>query len=100
MIPDKMLYSEFQRECYEQAKIANISFHPERHAYAQERYTEITCAPAPIHVGWSRKKRISQLAIYLKITEDEAKIIDHDARLQISIELGHNRVEISNAYLG
>ena len=100
MIPKGMSYVDFQQECYEQAKIAGISFHPERHAYAQERYTEITGAPAPIDAGWSRKERIIQLAIHLKTSEDEARVIDHDARLTISIELGHNRVGISNAYLG
>lgn len=100
MVPKNMTYAEFHRECYAKSGIAGISFHPERHAYAQERYTEITGAPAPVDAGWSRKERISQLAAYLKITEDEAKIIDHDARLTISIELGHNREAITNAYLG
>ena len=33
---------------------------------------------------------------YLKVDEE----IDRTARLQISTELGHNRVEITNAYLG
>lgn len=100
MIPKHKGYGEFRTECYEQSRLAGISFHPERHAYAQERYTEITGAPSPIHAGWPRKERILRLARHLKISEDEAKGIDHDARLQISIELGHNRVGISNAYLG
>ena len=100
MIPKNRLYGDFRRECYEQAKIAGISFHPERHAYAQERYTEITSAPSPVEAGWSRKERILHLSIYLKVSEEDAKIIDHDARLQISIELGHHRTGITNAYLG
>ena len=100
MVPKGMSYAEFQQECYGQAKIAGISFHPERHAYAHGRYTEITGAPAPIDAGWPRKERIVRLAVYLKINEDEARIIDQNARLAISIELGHNRVGISNAYLG
>ena len=100
MIPGSMLYSEFRKECYEQAAIAGIGFHSERHYYAQERYQEITFAPAPIDAGWNRKERIANLANFLNISEDEATVIDHDARLQISIELGHNRVRISNAYLG
>lgn len=100
MIPKKMLYGDFQRECYEEAKAAGISFHPERHAYTHERYLEITGAPAPIEAGWSRKERITYLATHLNISEDEAKEVDRAARLQISIELGHNRVEITNAYLG
>jgi hypothetical protein len=100
MIPKNMLYGDFQKECYEEARTAGISFHPERHAYTHERYMEITGAPAPIEAGWSRKERIASLATYLKVDENEAKEIDRAARLQISIELGHNRVEITNAYLG
>jgi hypothetical protein len=100
MIPGHMLYREFQVACYQQAKLAGISFHPERHAYAQERYTEITTAPAPVHAGWPRKGRIARLAVYLGSNEDEAKTIDHAARMTISVELGHNRVGIANAYLG
>jgi len=100
MIPKNMTYGDFRRECYAEAKLAEISFHPERHAYTHERYTEITGAPAPIEAGWSRKERITNLATHLKISEAEAKAIDHAARQQISIELGHNRVEITNAYLG
>jgi hypothetical protein len=100
MIPKNMLYGDFQKECYEEARTAGISFHPERHAYTHERYMEITGAPAPIEAGWSRKERIASLATYLKVDKDEAKEIDRAARLQISMELGHNRVEITNVYLG
>ena len=100
MIPDKMSYSEFRRECYEQASIAGIGFHSERHYYAQQRYQEITSAPSPIDAGWSRKDRLLNLSNYLGISEEGAKQIDHDARLQISIELGHNRVGITNVYVG
>jgi hypothetical protein len=39
-------------------------------------------------------------AKFLSTTLDEAVQIDHDARLQIAVELGHHRVGISNAYLG
>jgi integrase len=100
MIPDKMSYKQFHKECYEQAKLAGIGFHSERHYYAQERYLEITNAPSPIDVGWSRKERIVNLSVYLGIGEEEAKQIDHDARLQISIELGHNRIGITTVYVG
>lgn len=100
MVPKGMLYGDFRRECYEQARLAEISFHPERHAFAQNRYTELTGAPSPIHAGWGRKERIVRLSEFLSITLDEATEIDHDARLQIAVELGHNRVGISNAYLG
>jgi hypothetical protein len=100
MIPDSMSYKQFHEECYAQARIAEVSFHPERHYYAQSRYTEITGAPAPVEVRWSRKERIAQLASYLNVSMSEAAMIDHEARLTISIELGHNRTGITNAYLG
>jgi len=100
MIPKKMLYVEFRREAYQQARLAGISFHTERHAYAQNRYLEITGAPAPLDVGWGRKERIQKLAEFLTITTDEAENLDHKARLQVSVELGHQRKDISNAYLG
>lgn len=50
---------------------ANITFHGLRHSYAQERYIEL------------RGQRLN----------------DYDARLQVSKELGHFRVEITNIYL-
>ena len=100
MIPVDRSYCEFRKECYEQASIAGIGFHSERHYYAQERYQEITSAPAPIDAGWSRRDRLLNLSKYLGISEEIAKQIDHDARLQISIELGHNRVGITNVYVG
>ncbi len=100
MVPKEMTYAEFQRACYAQANLAGISFHSERHFYAQERYTQLTNAPSPIEAGWSRQTRILHLSTYLNISENDAKNLDHHARLQISIELGHNRVGITNVYIG
>jgi Integrase len=100
MIPKNLSYVEFRTECYEQAKLAKIGFHSERHHYAQERYTEITGAPSPVHAGWLRRERLEKLANYLAVSVEEAKKIDTSARLQISIELGHNRESISNVYIG
>lgn len=100
MIPETMSYIEFRRACYAQAHTAGVRFHSERHHYAQERYREITGAPAPIAAGWGRKQRIQRLAEHLQITEEDAVKIDNDARLRVSKELGHGRVEVANAYLG
>ncbi|WP_027149608.1 hypothetical protein [Methylobacter tundripaludum] len=74
--------------------------HSERHAYAQNRYREIVNAPSPLEAGCEHKGRISKLAEYLNIPESDAKDIGRKAQLNISIELGHSRVDISNAYLG
>jgi hypothetical protein len=100
MVPHKISYIKFRQECYAQAQIAGFNFHSERHAYAQNRYREIVNAPSPLEAGWEHKGRIEKLAEYLKIPFEAAKDIDKRARLRISIELGHSRVEISNAYLG
>lgn len=100
MVPKEMTYVKFRQECYEQSKNAELCFHGERHAYAQNRYREIVNAPSPLEAGWEHKGRIAKLAEYLGISETEAKDIDRKARLRISIELGHSRMEISNAYLG
>jgi hypothetical protein len=101
MIPkNDMSYVKFRKECYAQAQTADLCFHSERHAYAQNRYREIVNAPSPLEAGWEHKERIARLAEYLNIPESDAKEIDRKARLRISIELGHSRMEISNAYLG
>ncbi|NOU12472.1 MAG: integrase, partial [Methylococcaceae bacterium] len=100
MVPNGQYYFKFRRECYEQARLAGIGFHSERHQFANDRYTEITGAPAPVNAGWSRRERLANLSEFLNISEDEARVIDREARLKISIELGHNRIGISNAYLG
>jgi len=100
MIPEMLTYIKFRQECYIVAGELDFNFHSERHAYAQERYREITNAPSPIESGWPRKERFKHLAEYLNISETEAKEIDKAARIIISIELGHSRVEITNAYLG
>ena len=101
MVPEIMAsYYKFREECYAVASEQDFKFHSERHAYAQERYREITNAPSPIESGWPRKERFKHLAEYLNISETEAREIDKEARMIISTELGHSRIEISNAYLG
>jgi site-specific recombinase XerD len=99
-LPKEMTYVLFRQECYAIAGEKGFNFHSERHAYAQERYREIMNAPSPIEAGWPRKERFVKLAEYLNINKAEARELDKSARLTISIELGHSRVEITNAYLG
>jgi len=101
MIPSDQSYAKFQSSCYRELGAAGgTGFHGERHAYAQTRYSELTGAHAPIVEGWSRAERYEQLADVLKISVEEARQIDHDAREQIAHELGHGRTEVTNAYLG
>jgi hypothetical protein len=60
-------------------------FHELRAAYACERYEQITNHLAPINGG-----RCSRLDPRL----------DREARLQISYELGHGRIDVVSAYIG
>lgn len=59
--------------------------HELRAAYACERYEQITHHPAPINGG-----HCYQLS----------RRLDQDARVQISYELGHGRIDVVAAYIG
>ena len=65
------------------------SMHGLRHAYAQERYEELTGWNCPATGGPDRAA-----------LSPEQKELDHQARLTISQELGHEREQITTAYLG
>ena len=65
------------------------SMHGLRHAYAQERYEELTGWQCPATGGPSSK------ALSL-----EQKELDQQVRPIISQELGHERIQIATAYLG
>ncbi|AKS06970.1 integrase domain-containing protein [Pseudomonas trivialis] len=60
-------------------------FHELRAAYACERYEQITHHLAPINGG--RGRRLDPR-------------LDREARLQISYELGHGRIDVVSAYIG
>jgi site-specific recombinase XerD len=60
-------------------------FHELRAAYACERYEQITLHRAPINGG-----KCCQL--------DQR--LDHEARKQVSYELGHGRIDVVAAYIG
>ncbi|CAI8901839.1 Integrase [Pseudomonas sp. IT-P253] len=60
-------------------------FHELRAAYACERYEQITEHLAPINGG--RCRRLDPR-------------LDQEARLQISYELGHGRIDVVSAYIG
>jgi site-specific recombinase XerC len=101
MIPASNSYREFQQAAYKELREAGGNgFHGQRHSYAQERYEALTGASAPVAEGWAREERFERLADALGVSMEEAKAIDHDARMQIAEELGHGRQEVTNAYLG
>ena len=100
LIPKEMTFVEFRRECYATALAQGFSFHPERHHYAQRRYQELVGVPAPINTTVPRKQWIEYLAEFLGLDKSVAAEIDKAARLRISEELGHGRVEVTRVYLG
>ena len=63
--------------------------HGLRHAYAQSRYKELTGWKAPA-AGGPQSKALAP----------EQRETDRDARLTISRKLGHEREQITAAYLG
>ena len=65
------------------------SMHGLRHAYAQERYEELTGWPCPAAGGPDSKS-----------LTPEQKELDHEARFTISQELGHEREQITAVYCG
>ncbi|WP_296405422.1 phage integrase N-terminal domain-containing protein [Psychrobacter sp.] len=72
---------------YETRKAGIGQTHGLRHLYAQNRYLELTGLLCPA-VGGVRE------------LSDNEKKIDRQARLQISSELGHSRLQITGVYLG
>ncbi|MCY4419832.1 MAG: integrase domain-containing protein [Gammaproteobacteria bacterium] len=65
------------------------SMHGLRHAYAQERYEELTGWKCPATGGLNTKS-----------LSPEQRELDREARLTISQELGHEREQVTAAYLG
>ncbi|MFJ2540475.1 integrase domain-containing protein [Pseudomonas sp. NPDC087614] len=83
-------YFDFQREIVRAARDLlhkhNLKgFHELRAAFACERYEQITQHPAPINNG-----HCHQLD----------RRLDQKARVQISYELGHGRIDVVSAYIG
>ena len=91
LIPAGSTYIEHLKLYENQTAAAGLEkLHGLRHAYAQERYAEITGWPAPIAGGPSSEE----------LAKDGKREKDKAARLQISRELGHSREQISVVYLG
>lgn len=90
LIPAEKTYIE-QRHVYDrQCKIAELKrMHGLRHAYAQARYEVLTGWKAPAAGGPSTQSMTAS-----------QRLTDFEARLIISRELGHERIEITNVYLG
>ena len=90
LIPSNRNYRQ-QLRIYEGHTLrAGLSkMHGLRHAYAQQRYEELTGWKSPAAGGPSSKSLTRE-------QEDQ----NHQARLIISHELGHEREQITAVYLG
>ena len=90
LIPAQLNYVQHLHRYERQLRDAGLTkLHGLRHAYAQQRYLELTGWRAPVVGGpTSRQLKPEQLAP------------DHEARAIVSSELGHARIEIAAVYLG
>jgi len=90
LIPSSRNYAQ-QLRVYEGNTLrAGLSrMHGLRHAYAQHRYEELTGWPCPAAGGPVAKE----------LTLEQCEL-DHEVRLIISRELGHEREAVVGAYLG
>jgi len=90
LIPSRSTYAEqIKRYEHQTANAGLRNVHGLRHAYAQRRYQMLTNRPCPLAGG--------------KLWKDMSaaeRVHDRAARRQISAELGHARLKITDIYLG
>jgi hypothetical protein len=90
LIPKGMTYIQqlkrFEAQC---AKVGIHNVHGLRHHYAQDRYRELTGWECPANGGPKSKE----------LTPAQ-KEIDREARLTITQELGHARLQVVSQYVG
>lgn len=101
LIPKEQSYKTFRQKAYREMLSFPVTFHGERHYYAQQRYLTLIGQRCPVMAKVTHgKAHHHYLAKKLKISVREARTKDKQVRLIIARELGHNRIEITNAYLG
>lgn len=90
LIPkDKNYYQQLKRYERQTITVGLRKLHGLRHAYAQSRYRVLTGRDCPAAGGLSSSALGQQ-----------EKLVDLEARLIISQELGHSREQITTTYLG
>lgn len=101
LVPDHQTWSQYQNQSYREISQTKITgFHSERHHFANNRYKVLTGAGSPVRAGIEHHQHIMYLADILGISRQNAKLVDLEARLTVSRELGHSRISITNNYLG
>jgi hypothetical protein len=90
LIPEGMSYRDYLQRYKHQTRSAGLGqAHGLRHAYAQWRYKTLTGWACPAAGGPTLDR----------MTPDQARR-DRRARLEISRELGHGRIGVTDTYLG
>lgn len=90
LIPENTSYIRHRDVYDKQVQRAGLSnLHGLRHAYAQQRYKELTGWEAPINGGPTSKE-----------LTPEQKALDYRARMILTEELGHSREQITVSYCG
>jgi hypothetical protein len=90
LVPEGQSYISARKELERTTWASGIrNMHGHRHWYAQWRYKALTGREAPAAGGRT----------YEQMTKEE-RAADYRARLTVSRELGHNRIDITDAYLG
>jgi hypothetical protein len=97
LIPEDKSYIQQENAYVAAARQAGFSnLHGLRYAYAQRRYAELTAQLSGGN-GWVCPYQ-GGLPKYMM--SHEQKAIDNQARLTVSNELGHSRIEITKKYIG
>lgn len=108
LIPSDQTYSQFQARSYREYTRLGYQTHSERHAYAQDRYTRhmqdqsgVPRIQSPIISGHKHgSEHYKYISNTIGCSIKQARFYDKQARLSVANELGHHRVDITNAYLG
>lgn len=101
LVPATQRFSEYQRAAYEEISKHGISFHSERHAFANDRFSILTGLDSPVRFDTASYLSWEGYACKtLQISSEELKLMVDSARLQLSEELGHGRIQVTSAYLG
>ena len=90
LIPAELKYvQQLHRYEYQTQQAGLSKMHGLRHAYAQDRYRDLTGWNCPVRGGPTKKDMNPA---------DQQQ--DYHARMTVSVELGHGREEITTVYLG
>lgn len=85
---------------------ARYRYHGNRHYYAQQRFRTLfesrtgVCLEPPSRAGLFGSDWIRDAAARCGQSRKELQVLDREIRLEISRDLGHGRIEVTNSYLG